>query len=54
MNNSVLMNMSEPSDKELVMLMKEVAIDAKNKALFTKQQLDEKIQQLIHIANQKR
>ena len=48
------MNMSEPSDKELVTLMKEVAEDAKNRASFAKQQLDEKIKQLIYIANQKR
>lgn len=54
MNNSTLMNMSEPSDKELVILMKEVAVDAKSRALVTKQQLDEKIKQLIYIASQKR
>jgi len=54
MNNGILMNMSEPSDKELVTLMKEVAVDAKSRAVVTKQQLDEKIKQLIYAASQKR
>jgi hypothetical protein len=53
MKNSVLMKYSEPTDKELVFLMHEVAKDAKEKALEAKLQLAQKIKSLIQKAKEK-
>ena len=41
------MNTTEPSDKQLVSLMHEVAVEAKRKAEMAQKQLAEKVKQLI-------
>lgn len=43
MKNSMLMPLNEPTDKQLVSLMKEVVADAKSKANKTKKLLAEQI-----------
>lgn len=43
MERAVLMTTNEPSDKELGVLMHEVASEAKKKALLVKKQLTESI-----------
>ena len=49
MENSLLMTLNEPTDKQLIGLMKEVVEDAKNKALSAKKILAEQI--LLEISN---
>lgn len=43
MEKAVLMTMHEPSDKELAVLMHEVASEAKKKALLVKKHLTESV-----------
>ena len=47
MKHYALMPLSEPTDKELINLMKEVARDAKEKALAEKKTMAKKIAQEI-------
>lgn len=51
MNKVRLTNLEEPNEKELGLLMHEVAIEAKNKAAKTKIVLAEKIKSLIKNLN---
>ena len=53
MNHPVLMTTTEPTDNQLTILMHEVALEAKQKALITQQQLAEKVKQLIMAAKEK-
>ena len=43
MKNYVLMPLNEPTDKQLIVLMKEVALEAKLKALSSKKKLAEQV-----------
>ncbi len=54
MKNPVLMNIEEPTDKELTQLMHEVATEAKSKALKSQQKLAELIKQQIIAASAKK
>ncbi len=53
MQKGILMQTEEPSDKSLSDLMKEVAREAKRKALISEKELAEKINNLIEKASQK-
>ncbi|WP_064198667.1 MULTISPECIES: hypothetical protein [Emticicia] len=53
MKISVLTNFEEPSDKELIGLMKEVSEDVKNKFAIIRKQLNEKIAAEILVAHAK-
>lgn len=53
MKNSVLMKYSEPTDKELVFLMHEVAKEAKVKAQLAKERLKIEITEQIALAKNK-
>lgn len=44
MRKAILMSMTEPSDLELETLMKEVAVEAKRKAVIAERELRERIQ----------
>lgn len=54
MKNVLLMNDIEPTDDELIWLMHEVAVEAKEKALVAQQLLAEEVKRLIGVANEKR
>lgn len=47
MKNTILMRMEEPTDIQLISLMKEVAFEAKNKAMLSKKKLANTIAQEI-------
>ena len=47
MKNTSLMNFEDPSESEMVKLMKEVAEEARQKSLVAQKKLAEKIKNLI-------
>ncbi len=53
MKQAVLMPTEEPTDRQLEELMKEVAMDVKQKVLATKKLLAEKIMMEIQIAQER-
>ncbi|MEO7311705.1 MAG: hypothetical protein ABIX01_14975 [Chitinophagaceae bacterium] len=53
MNTAILMAENEPADKELSELMKEVAAEAKRKAVESQNQLQATVKQLPGLAVQK-
>ncbi len=54
MSRAILMKIEEPSDEILAKLMKEVAFDAKRKAMDSEKQLSDEIKKLVQKASEKR